>query len=100
MKSIEESIVKVYLLQRERLRERAQEMLERTPDPAVPSTWVVPMDVHAVDRVIGRPKPYLYYDRKRDHFTHLVHSFAVGGTTDPTALFPVQRVITIPEHLG
>ena len=101
MKGIEEAIIKVYLLQRDRLRERARAMLEQAPDPALPPTWVVPMDVPAVDKLVGGQKPYLYYDRQRDRFTHIVHAFVVPGrSSDPSAVFPVQRVITIPITAG
>lgn len=101
MAGIEEAIIKVYLLQRDSLRERADAMLEQAPDPEVPPTWVVPMDVPAVDRLVGRTKPYLYYDRKRKRFTHIVHAFNVAPRTDePGEVFPVHRVITIPEGMG
>src|SRR5690349_3788415 len=73
MTGIEEAIIKVYLLQRDSLRERAEAMLEQAPDRDVPPTWVVPMDVPAVDKLVGRTKPYLYYDRQRRRFTHIVH---------------------------
>lgn len=101
MSGIEEAIIKVYLLQRDSLRERAEAMLEQAPDREIPPTWVVPMDVPAVDRLVGRTKPYLYYDRKRKRFTHIVHAFTVAGrAAGPSELFPVQRVITIPEVMG
>lgn len=101
MTDIEEAIVKVYLLQRYSLRERAEAMLEQAPDLGIPPTWVVPMDVPAVDKLIGRTKPYLYYDRQQKRFTHIVHAFAVvPKASEPTKAFPVQRVITIPEALG
>lgn len=101
MTGIEEAIIKVYLLQRDSLRERAEAMLEQAPDRDIPPIWVVPMDVPAVDRLVGSLKPYLYYDRRRKRFTHVVHAFAVvPKTSEPTTAFPVQRVITIPEALG
>ena len=75
-------------------------MMEQAPDLAVPPTWVVPMDVPAIDRLVGSRKPYLYYDRQRDRFTHIVHAFVLGGTADAGATFPVQRVITIPDAMG
>lgn len=101
MSAIEEAIIKVYLLQRETLHERARTMLEHAPDRTVPPTWVVPMDVPAIDRLVGSQKPYLYYDRQRDRFTHIVHAFAVDGPADDArSVFPVQRVITIPERMG
>lgn len=101
MTGVEEAIIKVYLLQRDSLRERAEAMLEQAPDRGIPPTWVVPMDVPAVDKLVGRTKPYLYYDRKRKLFTHIVHAFTVAGhasTLDEP--FPVHRVITIPESMG
>lgn len=101
MKCIEEAIIKVYLLQRDRLRERAKAMVEQAPDLRLPPTWVVPMDVPAVDKLVGSPKPYLYYDRQHDRFTHIVHAFGVHEAVgDQAVLFPVQRVITIPERVG
>ncbi len=101
MTGIEEAIIKVYLLQRGSLRERAEAMLEQAPDREIPPTWVVPMDVPAVDKLVGRPKPYLYYDRKRKRFTHIVHAFGIAPkASEPARAFPVQRVITIPEVLG
>ena len=101
MGAIEEAIIKVYLLQHDTLRERARAMLEQAPDLAVPPTWVVPMDVPAIDKLVGSQKPYLYFDRQRDRFTHIVHVFAVAGRSDDArSVFPVQRVITIPERLG
>lgn len=101
MAGIEESIIKVYLLQRDSLRERAEAMLEQAPDREIPPTWVVPMDVLAVDKLVGSLKPYLYYDRQRRRFTHIVHAFAVvPNASEPLKTFPVQRVITIPEKLG
>lgn len=101
MGGIEDAIVKVYLLQRDALRERAKAMIEHAPDLDVPPTWVVPMDVPAVDRLIGQPKPFLYYDRRQDRFTHIVKAFTVvGKASDPAGAFPVQRVITIPEAFG
>ncbi len=101
MNGIEEAIIKVYLLQRDSLRERAEAMLEQAPDRGIPPTWVVPMDVPAVDRLVGRTKPYLYFDRTRKRFTHIVHAFSVAArTTAPGEAFPVQRVITIPEGMG
>lgn len=101
MTGIEEAIIKVYLLQRDSLRERAEAMMEQAPDRETPPTWVVPMDVPAVDRLVGRTKPYLYYDRKRKRFTHIVHAFAIAGRTfGPGEAFPVHRVITIPEGMG
>ncbi len=101
MERIEEAIIKVYMLQRDSLRERAEAMLEHSPDRGIPPTWVVPMDVPAVDKLVGSLKPYLYYDRQRKRFTHIVHAFAVvPKATEPMKAFPVQRVITIPEALG
>jgi hypothetical protein len=101
MSSVEEAIIKVYLLQRDSLHERAEAMLEQAPDREVPPTWVVPMDVPAVDRLADRTKPYLYYDRKRRRFTHIVHVFTVPGRASGTERsFPVHRVITIPEGMG
>jgi len=101
MTGIEEAIIKVYLLQRDSLRERAEAMLEQAPDRDIPPTWVVPMDVPAVDKLVGRMKPYLYYDRKRKRFTHIVHAFTVAGRTSGAGeAFPVHRVITIPEGMG
>lgn len=101
MEGIEEAIIKVYMLQRDSLRERAESMLEQAPDRDIPPTWVVPMDVPAVDRLVGGMKPYLYYDRQRKRFTHIVHAFAVvPKASEPDKAFPVQRVITIPEALG
>ncbi|MBP7513243.1 MAG: hypothetical protein KA791_01770 [Flavobacteriales bacterium] len=101
MTGIEEAIIKVYLLQRDSLRERAEALLEQAPDREMPPTWVVPMDVPAVDRLVGRTKPYLYYDRQRKRFTHIVHAFTVAGrTTGYGETFPVHRVITIPEAMG
>lgn len=101
MSGIEEAIIKVYLLQRETLRDRAHEMIAHAPDLADPPTWVVPMDVPAIDRLTGSQKPYLYFDRQRDRFTHIVHAFAVTPrATGPVRAFPVQRVITIPETQG
>ncbi len=101
MEGIEEAIIKVYMLQRDSLRERAEAMLEHSPDRGIPPTWVVPMDVPAVDKLVGSLKPYLYYDRQRKRFTHIVHAFAVvPKATEPMKAFPVQRVITIPEALG
>lgn len=101
MEGIEEAIIKVYLLQRDSLRERAEAMLEQAPDRDIPPTWVVPMDVPAVDKLVGSLKPYLYYDRRHKRFTHIVHAFTVTPTSsEPQRAFPVQRVITIPEPLG
>ncbi|MBK7084507.1 MAG: hypothetical protein IPH53_07500 [Flavobacteriales bacterium] len=101
MEGIEEAIIKVYMLQRDSLRERAESMLEHAPDREIPPTWVVPMDVPAVDKLVGRLKPYLYFDRQRKRFTHIVHAFAVvPKASEPARAFPVQRVITIPEALG
>ena len=101
MEGIEEAIIKVYLLQRDSLRERAEAMLEQAPEREAPPSWVVPMDVPAVDKLVGRLKPYLYYDRQRRRFTHIVHAFAVvPNASKPKQTFPVQRVITIPEALG
>ncbi len=101
MEGIEEAIIKVYMLQRDRLRERAAAMLEQATEPDRPLTWVVPMDVPAVDKLVGRKKPYLYYDRQRKRFTHIVHAFSVvPNAAEPANSFPVQRVITIPEALG
>lgn len=101
MEGIEEAIIKVYILQRDSMRERAEAMLEQAPDRDIPPIWVVPMDVPAVDRLLGRKKPYLYYDRQRRCFTHIVHAFAViPNPSEPAHTFPVQRVITIPEGLG
>ncbi|MBK9419620.1 MAG: hypothetical protein IPN44_01040 [Flavobacteriales bacterium] len=101
MEGIEEAIIKVYMLQRGSLRERAEAMLEQAPERDVPPTWVVPMDVPAVDTLVGRRKPYLYYDRHRKRFTHIVHAFTViPNASEPTNAFPVQRVVTIPEGLG
>lgn len=101
MERIEEAIVKVYLLQRDRLREEARTMVEQAPDPDVPATWVVPMDVPAIDKLVGGQKPYLYFDRGKGRFTHIVHAFAVVvGATGAGSVFPVQRVITIPETAG
>lgn len=98
---IEEAIVKVYLLQRESLRGKAYRTQELAPELAIPYNWVVPMDVPAIDRLVGRQKPYLYYDRNADRFTHIVHSFSVlGKPHDASSVFPVQRVITIPPALG
>lgn len=101
MEGIEQAIIKVYLLQRDSLRDRAEAMLDQAPDRDIPPTWVVPMDVPAVDKLVGSLKPYLYYDRQRKRFTHIVHAFAVSTrATKPIWAFPVQRVITIPEPLG
>ena len=101
MQDIEEAIIQVYTLKRDSLRERAVAMLEQAPDREVPPTWVVPMDVPAVDKLVGSLKPYLYYDRKRKRFTHIVHAFTVvPKASDPIKAFPVQRVITIPDALG
>lgn len=101
MRAIENAIIKVYLLQRDRLRQRAKDLLEQAPVNEVPPTWVVPMDVPAVDVLVGNPKPYLYYDRMRDRFTHIVHAFTVPGpSSSPIDVFPVHRVITIPDFLG
>ena len=101
MEAIEEAIIKVYMLQRDSLRERAESMLEHAPDRDIPPTWVVPMDVPAVDRLVGSLKPYLYYDRQRKRFTHIVHAFGIAPkASEPARAFPVQRVITIPEVLG
>lgn len=101
MEGIEEAIVKVYLLQRDSLRERAESMLEHAPDRDIPPSWVVPMDVPAVDKLVGSLKPYLYYDRQRKRFTHIVHAFTVAPmASGPNKAFPVQRVITIPDPLG
>jgi hypothetical protein len=101
MRAVEKDIIKVYVLQRDRLREQARQMVKQAPDLAVPPTWVVPMDVPAVDVLVGNPKPYLYYDRQRDRFTHIVHAFPVPGpSSSPIDVFPVHRVITIPEFLG
>lgn len=101
MEGIEGAIIKVYLLQRDSLRERAEAMLEQAPDRDVPPSWVVPMDVPAVDRLVGSLKPYLYYDRRHGRFTHIVHAFAVvPNASQPTKAFPVQRVITIPDSMG
>ena len=98
---VEEAIVKVYLLQRETLRGIAYRTQELAPELSVPYNWVVPMDVPAIDRLVGRQKPYLYYDRNADRFTHIVHSFTVlGKPHDASSVFPVQRVITIPPALG
>lgn len=98
---IEEAIVKVYLLQRETLRAKLFHTMEHAPELAVPPIWVLPMDVPAIDNVLGRAKPFLYYDRERDRFTHIVHAFAVTGRpSDTKDIFPVQRVITIPEKYG
>lgn len=63
MNHFEEAIIKVYMLQRETLRERARSMLEQAPDLEIPPTWVVPMDVPAIDKLVGSQKPYLYFDR-------------------------------------
>lgn len=101
MKGVEEAIIKVYMLQRDSLRERAESMLEHAPDRDIPPTWVVPMDVPAVDKLVGRMKPYLYYDRQRKRFTHIVHAFVVQGKEgDASSVFPVQRVIIIPVSEG
>ena len=100
MDSIEEAIIKVYLLQRERLREDALLMLDRVPGGKVPSTWVVPMDVPAIDKLVGSPKPYLYFDRRKMRFTHIVHAFATDVRTEQEQFFSVQRVITIPLTAG
>jgi hypothetical protein len=101
MERIEEAIIKVFLLQRDALRDRAEAMLEQAPARDVPPTWVVPMDVPAVDRLMGSVKPYLYYDRQRKRFTHIVDAFAVVPKAgEPFMAFPVQRVITIPEASG
>jgi hypothetical protein len=98
---IEEAIVKVYLLQRENLRGLAYRTQDLAPELGVPFNWVVPMDVPAIDHVVGREKPYLYYDRKADRFTHIVHAFTVvANTKEPKSAFPVQRVITIPPEYG
>ncbi len=89
------------MLQRNSLRDRAEAMLEHAPDRDIPPTWVVPMDVPAVDRLVGSLKPYLYYDRQRKRFTHIVHAFVVvPKASEPARSFPVQRVITIPEGCG
>jgi hypothetical protein len=54
-----------------------------------------------VDRLVGSTKPYLYYDRQRKRFTHIVHAFAVvPKASEPHKAFPVQRVITIPDNSG
>lgn len=101
LNGIEEAIVKVYLLQRENLRANAYHTMEHAPELARPPLWVVPMDIPAIDKVTGRQKPYLYYDRVKDRFTHIVHAFAIfGKASDPNSVFPVQRVITIPDELG
>ncbi len=101
MNGIEEAIIKVYLLQRDRLREHAIALLRQAPDPSAPPTWVVPMDVPAIDKLVGSQKPYLYFDRQRERFTHIVHAFAVAGKpSDASSVFPVQRVISIPDALG
>lgn len=101
MDSVEEAIVKAYLLQRERLREEAKALVEQAPDLDVPPTWVVPMDVPAIDRLVGAQKPYLYYDRIKGRFTHIVHAFPVSvGGSGAGMVFPVHRVITIPEAAG
>lgn len=98
---IEEAIVKVYLLQRENLRGIAYRTQELAPELGIPFNWVIPMDVPAIDKVVGREKPYLYYDRNLDRFTHIVHAFTVAGNPkDPKNGFPVQRVITIPAAYG
>ena len=101
MDTIEEAMIKVYLLQRDRLREQADRMLEQAADPSALPTCVVPMDVPAIDKLVGSQKPYLYFDRQRMRFTHIVHAFVVKGkASEPHMLFPVQRVVTIPEGLG
>jgi hypothetical protein len=101
MGPIEEAIVKVYLLQRDRLREEARTMVEQAPDVDVPPIWVVPMDVPAIDKLVGGRKPYLYFDRGKGRFTHIVHAWAmVVGPAHAGNVFPVQRVITIPETAG
>ena len=101
MNSFEEAIIKVYMLQRDTLRERARSMLEQAPDLDIPPTWVVPMDVPAIDKLVGSQKPYLYFGRKRSRFTHIVHAFTVvDKASRPENVFPVQRVITIPEPMG
>ena len=101
MEGIEEAIIKVYMLQRDSLRERAESMVEHAPDRDKPPTWVVPMDVPAVDKLVGSLKPYLYYDRQWKRFTHIVHASEVmPKASEPNKAFPVQRVITIPEVLG
>ena len=101
MEGIEEAILKVYMFQRDSLRERAESMLEHAPDRDTPPSWVVPMDVPAVDKLVGSLKPYLYYDRQRKRFTHIVHAFVVAPkASEPHKTFPVQRVITIPDPLG
>ena len=101
MEGIEEAIIKVYMLQRDSLRTRAEAMLEQAPERDIPPTWVVPMDVPAVDKLVGSMKPYLYYDRQRKRFTHIVHAFAVvPKASEPAKSFPVQRVITIPDGMG
>lgn len=101
MERIEETIVKVYLLQRDRLREEAKAMLEQAPSIDVPPTWVVPMDVPAIDKIVGGQKPYLYFDRCIGRFTHIMHAFpVVVGPPGAGNVFPVHRVITIPEAAG
>jgi len=101
MNGVEEAIIKVYMLRRDSLRARAEAMLEQAPDRSVPPTSVVPMDVPVVDKLVGSTKPYLYYDRQRKRFTHIVHVFTVAPkASDPSLSFPVQRVISIPEVLG
>ena len=98
---IERAIVKVYLLQRETLRDRARAVLAELPDTSIPPTWVVPMDVPAIDKLVGGQKPYLYFDRQRERFTHIVHAFAITpNAAEPRGVFPIQRVITIQEELG
>ena len=101
MEGIEEAIIKVYMLQRDSLREGAETMLAQRAGRDIPPTWVLPMDVPAVDKLVGHIKPYLYFDRQRKRFTHIVHAFAVvPNAGEPANTFPVQRVITIPEALG
>ncbi|HQV76580.1 MAG TPA: hypothetical protein PLE78_13895 [Flavobacteriales bacterium] len=98
---VEEAIVKVYMLQRENLRGLAYRTQELAPELGIPFNWVIPMDVPVIDRVVGREKPYLYYDRHADRFTHIVHAFNVfANAKDPKNPFPVQRVITIPPECG
>jgi hypothetical protein len=75
-------------------------MLERTAAGQVPSTWVVPMDVPAIDKLVGSPKPYLYFDRETKRFTHIVHAFSAATGPRREQVFPVQRVITIPRSAG
>lgn len=40
------------MLQRDSLRDLAEAMLEHAPDRDIPPTWVVPMDVPTVDKLV------------------------------------------------